>query len=107
MTAKKLWSPSTTENTLNLFLEYIADKGNFTSYSDLHKWSIKHKEVFWEKFWSPEQYFHDFMIFSLSHSIFRILAIFSHFHNILTISQRTKLIKNKAFDLGLKTKLLI
>ena len=52
MTAKKLWSPSTTKNTLNLFLEYIADKGNFTSYSDLHKWSIKHKEVFWEKFWS-------------------------------------------------------
>ena len=52
MTAKKLWSPSTTKNTLNLFLEYIADKGNFTSYSDLHKWSIKHKEIFWEKFWS-------------------------------------------------------
>ena len=52
MTAKKLWSPSTTKNNLNLFLEYIADKGNFTSYSDLHKWSIKHKEIFWEKFWS-------------------------------------------------------
>ena len=52
MTAKKLWSPSTTKNTLSLFLEYIADKGNFTSYSDLHKWSIKYKEIFWDKFWS-------------------------------------------------------
>ena len=52
MTAKKLWSPGTTKNNLNLFLEYIADKGNFTSYSDLHKWSIKHKEIFWDKFWS-------------------------------------------------------
>ena len=52
MTAKKLWSPSTTKNTLNLFWEYIADKGNFTSYNDLHKWSIKYKEIFWDKFWS-------------------------------------------------------
>jgi acetoacetyl-CoA synthetase len=52
MTAKKLWSPSTTRNNLNLFLEYLADIGNFTSYSDLHKWSIEHKEIFWDKFWS-------------------------------------------------------
>ena len=43
MTAKKLWSPGTTKNNLNFFLEYIADKGNFSSYSDLHRWSIKHK----------------------------------------------------------------
>ena len=52
MTAKKLWSPSTTKNNLNLFLEYLADIGNFNSYSDLHKWSIEHKEIFWDKFWS-------------------------------------------------------
>lgn len=52
MTAKKLWSPSTTKNNLNLFLEYIGDKFNFKSYSDLHKWSIDNKEIFWDKFWS-------------------------------------------------------
>ena len=52
MTAKKLWSPSTLKNNLNLFLEYIADIGNFTSYEDLHKWSIEHKEIFWDKVWS-------------------------------------------------------
>ena len=52
MTAKKLWSPSTTKNNLNSFLNYISDKANFTSYSDLHKWSIEHKEIFWDKFWS-------------------------------------------------------
>ena len=46
MTAKKLWSPSTTNNNLNLFIEYIADKGKFTSYSDLHKWSIEKKDIF-------------------------------------------------------------
>ena len=52
MTAKKLWSPSTTKNNLNSFLNYISDKAKFTSYNDLHKWSIKHKEIFWDKFWS-------------------------------------------------------
>ncbi len=52
MNAKKLWSPSTTKNNLNSFLNYISDKVNFTSYNDLHRWSIEHKEIFWDKFWS-------------------------------------------------------
>ena len=52
MTAKKLWSPSTTENSLNRFIDYISNEGNFTSYKELHKWSIEKKEIFWDKFWS-------------------------------------------------------
>ena len=52
MTAKKLWSPSTTKNNINLFIDYLGDAGKFTSYKELHKWSIEEKEVFWDKFWS-------------------------------------------------------
>ena len=52
MTAKKLWSPNTAENNLNLFIDYLGDAGNFTSYKEFHKWSIEKKEIFWDKFWS-------------------------------------------------------
>ena len=46
MTAKKLWSPNTAENNLNLFIDYLGDAGNFTSYKEFHKWSIEKKEIF-------------------------------------------------------------
>ena len=52
MTAKKLWSPKTAENNLNLFIDYLGDAGNFKSYKEFHKWSIEKKEIFWDKFWS-------------------------------------------------------
>ena len=51
MTGKKLWSASTTENNINLFIEYLGKKDKFKSYQDLHKWSIERKDVFWDKFW--------------------------------------------------------
>jgi len=51
MIRKKLWSPSTTEKNIDLFIEYLNYKDKFTSYADLHKWSIDKKEVFWDKFW--------------------------------------------------------
>ena len=51
MSEKKLWSPSTTNNTLNLFTDYISDEIKINSYEKLHRWSIEKKEVFWSKFW--------------------------------------------------------
>ena len=51
MTGKKLWSPSTTENNINLFIDSIGKTDTFISYQDLHNWSIEKKEVFWDKFW--------------------------------------------------------
>ncbi len=51
MTSKKLWSPSTTENNINLFIDSLDEKEKFNSYEDLHKWSIEKKEIFWDKFW--------------------------------------------------------
>ncbi len=51
MTEKKLWSPSTTKNNINFFIKYLKTEGKFSSYNDLHKWSIDKKEVFWSKFW--------------------------------------------------------
>ena len=52
MSGKRLWSPSTTKNNINLFIEYIKGKDKFASYQDLHRWSIEKKDVFWEKFWN-------------------------------------------------------
>jgi len=51
MTGKKLWSPTTTKNNINLFIDFLNEKNKFTSYQDLHKWSINKKEVFWDKVW--------------------------------------------------------
>ncbi|MDC0058024.1 acetoacetate--CoA ligase [Pelagibacteraceae bacterium] len=51
MTNNKLWSPSTTNNTLNLFTDYIKSEVKIKRYEDLHRWSIEKKEIFWNKFW--------------------------------------------------------
>ena len=51
MTGKKLWSPSTTEQNINLFIDKIGKKNTFLSYQDLHIWSIEKKEIFWDKLW--------------------------------------------------------
>ncbi len=52
MTAKKLWSPNSKKNNINLFIDYLEDLGDFKSYEDLHRWSIQKKDIFWDKFWS-------------------------------------------------------
>ena len=51
MSDKKLWSPSTTRNTLNLFTDYISDEVKINNYENLHRWSVEKKEIFWSKFW--------------------------------------------------------
>tara|TARA_B100000700_G_scaffold119275_1_gene134061 strand:- start:555 stop:2492 length:1938 start_codon:yes stop_codon:yes gene_type:complete len=51
MSDKKLWSPTTTKKTLNLFTEYINDELKIDNYEQLHRWSIEKKEIFWSKFW--------------------------------------------------------
>ena len=51
MSDKKLWSPTTTKNTLNLFTEYINEEFKIDNYEHLHRWSIEKKEIFWSKFW--------------------------------------------------------
>jgi len=51
MSDKKLWSPSTTINNINLFTNFINKEVNINSYEDLHRWSIEKKEIFWDKFW--------------------------------------------------------
>ena len=51
MSDKKLWSPTTTKNTLNLFSQYINDEIKINNYEHLHRWSIEKKEIFWSKFW--------------------------------------------------------
>ena len=51
MSDKKLWSPTTTKNTLNLFTKYISDELKIDNYEHLHRWSIEKKEIFWSKFW--------------------------------------------------------
>ncbi len=51
MSDKKLWSPTTTKNNLNLFTEYINDEFKIDNYEQLHRWSIEKKEIFWSKFW--------------------------------------------------------
>ena len=51
MPDKKLWSPSTTINNINIFTNYINNEVNINSYEDLHRWSIEKKEIFWDKFW--------------------------------------------------------
>ena len=51
MSDKKLWSPSTTKNTITLFTNYIKSEVKIKSYEDLHRWSIEKKEIFWSKFW--------------------------------------------------------
>ncbi|MDC0233242.1 acetoacetate--CoA ligase [Pelagibacteraceae bacterium] len=51
MSDKKLWSPSTTRNNINLFIKYISNEVNIHSYADLHRWSIEKKEIFWDRFW--------------------------------------------------------
>ncbi len=43
MSDKKLWSPSTTRNNINLFTNYINNEVNINSYEDLHRWSIEKK----------------------------------------------------------------
>ena len=49
MSDKKLWSPTTTKNTLNLF-KYINDELKIDNYAHLHQWSIEKKRNFWSKF---------------------------------------------------------
>jgi acetoacetyl-CoA synthetase len=51
MPDKKLWSPSTTINNINIFTKYINNEVNINSYEDLHRWSIEKKEIFWDKIW--------------------------------------------------------
>ena len=51
MPDKKLWSPSTTINNINIFTNYINNEVNINSYEDLHRWSIEKKEIFWDKIW--------------------------------------------------------
>ena len=55
MSDKKLWSPTTTKNTLNLFTEYINDELKIDNYAHLHRWSIEKKEIFWSKFWEKQK----------------------------------------------------
>ncbi len=51
MSDKKLWSPSTTKNRLNLFTDFLSNELKINSYEHLHKWSIEKKEIFWSKVW--------------------------------------------------------
>ena len=51
MTNNKLWSPTTTNSTLEVFINNLEKKLNIKNYNDLHKWSIKNKNYFWENIW--------------------------------------------------------
>ena len=51
MSDKRLWSPTTTKNNLNLFTDYINDELKIKNYEHLHRWSVEKKEIFWSKFW--------------------------------------------------------
>lgn len=51
-----LWKPSTTRiqnSKLSVFLNHIASKHSISAnYSELHRWSISHAELFWDEVWS-------------------------------------------------------
>ena len=47
----KLWSPSNKKTNLHKFINQL-DKGlNIKNYDDLHNWSIKNKNEFWNNVW--------------------------------------------------------
>ena len=51
MSGKLLWSPSTSKNNIDNFIEFSNLTKKIYTYQDLHKWSVKKKDIFWDKFW--------------------------------------------------------
>ena len=47
----KLWSPSNLDNNLQKFKNSLNIKFNINSFDDLHKWSVKEKDNFWNEIW--------------------------------------------------------
>ncbi len=52
MTNNKLWSPKKNNSLLKKFINQLNHKRNIHNYKDLHKWSVKNKEEFWNNIWN-------------------------------------------------------
>ena len=47
----KLWSPNNKKTNLHKFINQLDKSLNIKNYADLHNWSIKHKNEFWNNIW--------------------------------------------------------
>ena len=47
----KLWSPNNKKTNLHKFINQLDKSLNIKNYADLHDWSIKHKNEFWNYVW--------------------------------------------------------
>ena len=52
MTNNKLWSPKRNTSLLKKFINQLSHKRKIHNYKDLHKWSVKNKEEFWNEIWN-------------------------------------------------------
>ena len=52
MTNNKLWSPKKNNSLLKKFINQLNHKRSIHNYKDLHKWSVKNKEEFWNNIWN-------------------------------------------------------
>ena len=47
----KLWSPNNKKTNLHKFINQLDKSLNIKNYADLHNWSIKYKNEFWNNVW--------------------------------------------------------
>ena len=52
MTNKLLWSSKPTKTIIEKFINQLSHLNLGSDYFDIHKWSIKNKEIFWENIWN-------------------------------------------------------
>ncbi len=48
----KLWSPTNLENNLKKFINSLDQKLKIKTYEELHEWSIRNKDNFWNEIWN-------------------------------------------------------
>ena len=48
---KKLWSPNNRNTNIQKFINQLNTELNIKNYTELHNWSIKHKNEFWSNIW--------------------------------------------------------